>query len=346
METKFSEYLNFVINYLIDNQNITSDPSLQTGRFGMVLCLYSIASVEKNNEVKKKADLMLSSLFKQAVGHKKSSFHAISAPGIYWGVCYLVNQGLLDLNVDELFNDIDDAYSTQLQQHRNLFTNLNVSSLTHFLIERYKCAFTRKSRVIVQKSLIDIVDLIDEKVNHINLRVNQLCSYHFLLKEILIHNIYPEIVGQLLAKITDLIVHKAKTCTLSDPIDLLKVAVVTGETYSWLTAAWVDNAFALNKNDKGAGMSINEMYTIEAIMKGHYPNLTNVYLDRLNVDGSITAYVVSRIQSAREQCIGIRNIGLVNDGIAAIGLVLLEKLYNLSFNWRAFNYCHKDCEMT
>jgi len=344
MVTELDYNLDFIENYLVENYQITADPTLQTGRFGTVLYLYAAAAATKNEETQKKADAILAGVFKQTVGYKLSSFHTLSAPGIYWGICYLVNKGYLHLNVDDLFGDIDDAYSTQLQQHQHLFLKLNLSSLTIFLIERLKCAHTKKGRVMVQKALIDMVDLIEEKMNLLNLALNELCSYHFLLSEILAMKIYPEITRQVLTKISAQLHDQAKNRMPEDLVTYLKVAAITGNIYPQNSFSETGDCSVFNGQQER--MTIDKMYTIQLLLKDwKVPHQESADFSINFAENSVFSYADSRIRLATAQDSGLRNIGLCNDGIAALGLVLLEKLYHIPFDWKVFNYCHSDPHM-
>ncbi len=329
-----------ISTYILNNLFISEDLSLQTGRFGLVMYLYHAGSYTGDQNLLIQADNELADIFRDTISQGQPLRHISYCSGIYWGICKLVNEGLVELDIDELFKEIDDSFSYRLQLHRTVIKDINIAGLASYLVERYKCAKDRHAKIMVIKSLIEIVDEIDDQTAADQLPINQLCSYQQILMEVLELGIYDAITSPTLNRINQLILDQSKTDSLPmcDRLKALRAIEIAYGIQEMPIRLREELSAFLHRD---VGSDIAEEITIQSLLnerekEGIFDTIAfkDLFAHRLM---DIKERIMNRLEHP-----GLCNLGLRNNGLASLGLMLIHSTSDLSFDWRSFDYFHRD----
>ena len=118
--TSLSSHLNCVINQLKQNENAIHSPGLFHGQMGLAFFYYHLSRETNKPEYENNADELIDKIYEKLSSAKLPPDFENGLAGIGWGIEYLVQNGFLEADTDEILADVDDRVFQHVVFSENL----------------------------------------------------------------------------------------------------------------------------------------------------------------------------------------------------------------------------------
>lgn len=130
---------NRINELLIENSHFLSNPSLLRGKMGLSLFLYTCGELTDEDDKIKKAEQDLTHVLDIVMRQPLPPHFEDGLAGIGWGIEYLIKNGLIDANPDEMLEDIDTTLFQLINERaRDLTFNIQKGVLGYTLYFYYR----------------------------------------------------------------------------------------------------------------------------------------------------------------------------------------------------------------
>jgi|GEM_PF-1046581 len=162
---------------------ITGTSGLMVGGIGEIIFLFEYAKIIDNNEIEEQAKKQLYEILNKNEVNNCNLLKGAAGLGI--GLAYLAERGFIDIDVSELFEDIDsDIYDDMLEQleNRNYDYLTGAVGIGFYFLYRNKSQFLPYLEYLITKIDLFFSDLAFGADSSPNLFCEVLSSIRFLLK--------------------------------------------------------------------------------------------------------------------------------------------------------------------
>lgn len=162
--------LELINGLLIKNASSHSDVGLLNGKLGVSIYFFTLASRTKNTRYQETAENLLGEVYNSLGKATVPSDFEDGMAGIAWGLCYLIRNGYVDADADEILSEADDRIYRFLNENTvNLPVSLRRGLLGYLFYYTYRLVCSTGSSdkanvYIFQRVCIDLINQIGQLV--------------------------------------------------------------------------------------------------------------------------------------------------------------------------------------
>lgn len=218
-------FLKEYTDLLIKKGLYSSDIGLWNGKIGIAIYLLHFAKITQNNKYENLASKLTDSVYKQ-ISHELPFCFGNGLLGIGCGFEYIIQNGFVDANRDEILSEIDFVAINIIDYRSidNLSFGKGVCGIGFYLYNRLKNRTNDNNSIIVLKLteyLIYLIDWVEDLIQETTEKQDYNDAY-FLLNRLLKLNVFNYKVEKLLT----LCMHKIINfnCQITDNYELLGIS--------------------------------------------------------------------------------------------------------------------------
>ncbi|MCL2651256.1 MAG: glycosyltransferase [Candidatus Azobacteroides sp.] len=153
-----------IAGYLMQNSNEIGDPGLLYGKMGIVIFFARYAQYTSIPYYEKFAETLLDEIY-DMLGRNSSIDFQSGLCGIGWGIEYLVQNGLMEGNTDEILEDIDKkVMDLDMDNMDDMSLEKGLCGILHYVYARIVSAYNNQREAPFQK---DFLNRLSQKLSRI-----------------------------------------------------------------------------------------------------------------------------------------------------------------------------------
>lgn len=160
-----------IINSLLLNASFIDNIGLMHGKMGISICFYHLARQTKNKIYEDYAGELIDEIYEEITANTSVDFENGLA-GIGWGIEYLVQNGFIDADTDEVLEEFDNWIFKELIYNTPNDINLlnGIIGLGVYFLKRIQNPASNNEKIPTltnKQTLIHLIDELDRKIQNI-----------------------------------------------------------------------------------------------------------------------------------------------------------------------------------